>query len=587
MKAPMPAENDMERAAGPTPQCSRRRTAFAILRTLLAAAAAILVFSAFGQLHSLSIDIRISTTPQRESRPTSIEHKRDQRGRLCPAAIAVDLSEEHGRADSVGGDDVDCVPVASRSAAFSVRLCESRRECGLGYYVVKRRDREACEEMMRETVSLDAETDAMYKREYGPDAFHLVLTGPQSFASAGAGTHVRNCTYHIPFRLANPGAYASTLVHTFTAFAAVSETVPAVVGATTLPLPPQRARNGTFQPPPQSAAASLTLHRPRRLLATHTLTACPGCRRQQPHADRWGHRRRGVCRLSRGGVSPRDGAYIRAGAATRGEAGQHVYVFAPRGCGYAQTFHGRAGDACLAATGVAAAGGGGVLVYGDGHAGAVYAATVGRVAGDMRDGAGDAGDWTVNQTTTLASRLRLAFRYNPQLARLEADEAEFDAADAIVLQAAAVSSGQRTLEEYGAEMRRVFRFFAVEYPRRRRQRWRVAAGVGAPRRWTVVWLGLSAVPPAAFDDRRSNERVFAFDARATREFETVAAEMNRAVALKRDDSAIVLRMARVDSFGLTLPLATVTLDSEHFHGTEAMDAVVTETLDRLDLCASK
>ncbi|KAI8827451.1 hypothetical protein BJ741DRAFT_714371 [Chytriomyces cf. hyalinus JEL632] len=62
----------------------------------------------------------------------------------------------------------NCRVVAAKVGGFEVKLCESMRECGQGYFLLKRLDKAHCDKAMARSISWDYEFDAWMKKEVGP-----------------------------------------------------------------------------------------------------------------------------------------------------------------------------------------------------------------------------------------------------------------------------------------------------------------------------------------------------------------------------------------------------------------------------------
>ncbi|KAJ3350864.1 hypothetical protein HDU83_009392 [Entophlyctis luteolus] len=160
-------------------------------------------------------DIENSTT-RHAAVVSPAESDTDAVPRQCPKWEAFDVRQE-GNADFSG----NCRTVAE-TATFEVRLCESRTQCGHGYFMLRRKDARACAHAMALDVAWEPEFDAWLKREIGPDAFTVVFSGPQR-AAPSDWRHVGDCVYKHPFRLTNPGNYTVSIIHTHDEFHAVQE----------------------------------------------------------------------------------------------------------------------------------------------------------------------------------------------------------------------------------------------------------------------------------------------------------------------------------------------------------------------------
>ncbi|KAJ3235465.1 hypothetical protein HDU78_005216 [Chytriomyces hyalinus] len=116
----------------------------------------------------------------------------------------------------------NCRIVAAEVGGFEITLCESMRECGQGYFLLKRLDKAQCDKAMARSISWDYEFDAWMKKEIGPDAFVITFSGPQR-AAPSDWRHMGNCVYKHPFRLTNTGNYTVSIVHSHDNFEAVQE----------------------------------------------------------------------------------------------------------------------------------------------------------------------------------------------------------------------------------------------------------------------------------------------------------------------------------------------------------------------------
>ncbi|KAI8841062.1 hypothetical protein BJ741DRAFT_705860 [Chytriomyces cf. hyalinus JEL632] len=116
----------------------------------------------------------------------------------------------------------NCRVVVAEVGGFEVTLCESMRECGQGYFLLKRLDKAQCDKAMARSISWDYEFDAWMKKEIGPDAFVITFSGPQR-AAPSDWRHMGNCIYKHPFRLTNTGNYTVSIVHSHENFEAVQE----------------------------------------------------------------------------------------------------------------------------------------------------------------------------------------------------------------------------------------------------------------------------------------------------------------------------------------------------------------------------
>ncbi|TPX78526.1 hypothetical protein CcCBS67573_g00230 [Chytriomyces confervae] len=116
----------------------------------------------------------------------------------------------------------NCRVVAAKVGGFEIKLCESMRECGQGYFLIKRLDKAHCDKAMARSISWDYEFDAWMKKEIGPDAFVITFSGPQR-AAPSDWRHLGNCVYKHPYRLTNTGNYTVSIVHANDNFEAIQE----------------------------------------------------------------------------------------------------------------------------------------------------------------------------------------------------------------------------------------------------------------------------------------------------------------------------------------------------------------------------
>ncbi|KAJ3009853.1 UNVERIFIED_CONTAM: hypothetical protein HDU68_002462 [Siphonaria sp. JEL0065] len=123
--------------------------------------------------------------------------------------MAKDFSNNCKRMDSILPD-------------FSVSLCTSKYFCGQGYFLVSRINNEVCATQFNQTLSLNENVDSYFKRQLGPDAFHVIFEGPEK-ASPSMWKHLGDCSYKLPYRLVNPGRYTVQLIHAYESFRAVNE----------------------------------------------------------------------------------------------------------------------------------------------------------------------------------------------------------------------------------------------------------------------------------------------------------------------------------------------------------------------------
>ncbi|ORY31534.1 hypothetical protein BCR33DRAFT_856901 [Rhizoclosmatium globosum] len=118
----------------------------------------------------------------------------------------------------------NCTTLASLSPDFSIKLCESPRFCGQGYFLVSRTNKTTCTTLLQTNISHNPVTNRYLKETVGSDAFQVTFNGPQRETPA-LWKHLGSCEYKLPFRLTNPGRYTVALVHTYDGFKAVDEVV--------------------------------------------------------------------------------------------------------------------------------------------------------------------------------------------------------------------------------------------------------------------------------------------------------------------------------------------------------------------------
>ncbi|KAJ3415559.1 hypothetical protein HDV05_004610 [Chytridiales sp. JEL 0842] len=114
------------------------------------------------------------------------------------------------------------VPSLGFGDRFSVQLCMSRRTCGEGYFLIKRKDVDSCRKAFEQEISWDSEVDERFKRDVGPDAFWLKFDGPERYTVTD-WRHLGDCTYKLPFKLHTTGIFKILLVHIYDNFDGVNE----------------------------------------------------------------------------------------------------------------------------------------------------------------------------------------------------------------------------------------------------------------------------------------------------------------------------------------------------------------------------
>ncbi|KAJ3225567.1 hypothetical protein HDU81_007785 [Chytriomyces hyalinus] len=127
--------------------------------------------------------------------------------------------KEHGDKDF----SLNCRVISPQVKGFEIKLCESMRECGQGYFLLKRLDKAQCTNAMARRISWDYEFEVWMKKEIGPDAFVISFSGPQR-AAPSDWRHLGNCNYKHPFRLTNTGNYTVSIIHSHDNFEAIQET---------------------------------------------------------------------------------------------------------------------------------------------------------------------------------------------------------------------------------------------------------------------------------------------------------------------------------------------------------------------------
>ncbi|TPX75015.1 hypothetical protein CcCBS67573_g03737 [Chytriomyces confervae] len=149
--------------------------------------------------------------------PEQPPHPRSQKPN-CPKWEMFNV-KEHGDKDF----SLNCRVISPQVNGFEIKLCESMRECGQGYFLLKRLDKAQCTKAMTRSISWDYEFEAWMKKEIGPDAFVITFSGPQR-AAPSDWRHLGNCNYKHPFRLTNTGNYTVSIIHSHENFEAIQET---------------------------------------------------------------------------------------------------------------------------------------------------------------------------------------------------------------------------------------------------------------------------------------------------------------------------------------------------------------------------
>jgi hypothetical protein len=63
----------------------------------------------------------------------------------------------------------NCVTVDHQDKnTFDVQLCTSKKFCGEGYFMIKRKNARSCKATMEQKLSLDPSLDTYFKKEIGP-----------------------------------------------------------------------------------------------------------------------------------------------------------------------------------------------------------------------------------------------------------------------------------------------------------------------------------------------------------------------------------------------------------------------------------
>ncbi|ORY49803.1 hypothetical protein BCR33DRAFT_847081 [Rhizoclosmatium globosum] len=139
---------------------------------------------------------------------------------ICPTWTAYDVNTQAAKDFSDNCRDVPVAP--SYESMFSVNLCESKTHCGQGYFLIERKDLYECYEEFNQLLSHNEQLDAYLKKNIGPDAFHMIFSGPER-AAPTMWHQLSPCIYKLPYRLTNSGTYTLNLIHSHTNFSAINE----------------------------------------------------------------------------------------------------------------------------------------------------------------------------------------------------------------------------------------------------------------------------------------------------------------------------------------------------------------------------
>ncbi|KAI9349720.1 hypothetical protein BDR26DRAFT_915394 [Obelidium mucronatum] len=169
------------------------------------------------ELPPLKPDVRAPAVVDSTAHQAEPEPDADGAAKECPRWEAFDA-----RMQAAKDFGANCRPLAALAGDFEVRLCESRRFCGQGYFAISRTDKAKCARAFDQTLSLSPELDAYFKNQLGPDSFHVLFDGPER-ASSSMWKHLGNCEYKLSFRLTNPGLFKVKLFHVHDSFLAVNE----------------------------------------------------------------------------------------------------------------------------------------------------------------------------------------------------------------------------------------------------------------------------------------------------------------------------------------------------------------------------
>ncbi|KAI8836089.1 hypothetical protein BJ741DRAFT_198564 [Chytriomyces cf. hyalinus JEL632] len=148
--------------------------------------------------------------------PEQPPHPRNQK-LTCPKWEMFNV-KEHGDKDF----SLNCRVISPQVYGFEIKLCQSMRECGQGYFLLKRLNKAQCTKALARSISWDYEFEAWMKKEIGPDAFVITFSGPQR-AAPSDWRHLGNCNYKHPFRLTNTGNYTVSIIHSHDNFEAIQE----------------------------------------------------------------------------------------------------------------------------------------------------------------------------------------------------------------------------------------------------------------------------------------------------------------------------------------------------------------------------
>ncbi|KAI8620459.1 hypothetical protein BC830DRAFT_1099302 [Chytriomyces sp. MP71] len=134
----------------------------------------------------------------------------------CPKWEAFDVKKQGDK------DFSSSCKLVKQLPNFEVTLCQSMRECGQGYFLIKRLDLAKCNAFMARSIAWEPKFDAWMKKEIGPDAFVITFSGPQRLAPSD-WRHMGDCLYKHPYRLTNTGNYTVSIMHTHDNFEALQE----------------------------------------------------------------------------------------------------------------------------------------------------------------------------------------------------------------------------------------------------------------------------------------------------------------------------------------------------------------------------
>ncbi|ORY48572.1 hypothetical protein BCR33DRAFT_38884 [Rhizoclosmatium globosum] len=141
-------------------------------------------------------------------------------GRACPTWTAFNrqmLVDLHPNDNELVCEDLP------QTTNFTIKLCKSKEHCGTGLFALQHRDPRYCANVLaNERISPNRRLEQYYKTAFGPDAFQLLLDGPQR-ETPPLWSHKGDCLYTLPFRLINPGTYTASLIHAYESFEAFKE----------------------------------------------------------------------------------------------------------------------------------------------------------------------------------------------------------------------------------------------------------------------------------------------------------------------------------------------------------------------------